>query len=82
MKHILFTWKNLQRGEMSFECWRHRLLAGVWQTFGLENRRIVSQILVMTIEELNTKTLARFLFGSHETSPTIWIGKPTPSIQC
>ncbi len=25
---------------------------------------------------------ARLLFGSHETSPIIWIGKPTSAIHC
>ncbi len=25
---------------------------------------------------------ARLLFGSHETSPIIWIGKPAPAMQC
>jgi hypothetical protein len=26
------------------------------------------------------EAFARLLFGSHETSPIIWIGKPTPAI--
>ncbi len=35
------------------------------------------------IKELNTKRHTLFLFfGSHETSPIIWIGKPAPAMQC
>jgi hypothetical protein len=34
-------------------------------------------------EELNTeRPTIVIIFGSHETSPIIWIGKPAPAIQC
>ncbi len=31
--------------------------------------------------ELSTKRIT-IVFGSHETSPIIWLGKPAPAIQC
>jgi hypothetical protein len=35
------------------------------------------------MEKLNSeKAHARLLFGSHETSPITWIGKPAPATQC
>jgi hypothetical protein len=33
-----------------------------------------------TIKEYYTEAHTRLVFGSHETSPIIWIGKPSPGL--
>jgi hypothetical protein len=39
--------------------------------------------IVYIIEEANIRgPCSSSFFGSHETSPIIWIGKPAPAIQC